>query len=78
MIENKDYFLDKWQDRLESDNVLVRYKAKQFMGILAKADVLDTFDIDLYFALVEKVMIYDSSRLIVSLLDSTEIECETE
>ncbi|WP_278320240.1 zinc ribbon domain-containing protein [Inediibacterium massiliense] len=33
MIENKDYFMEKWKKNLESDNVLVRYKAKQFIKI---------------------------------------------
>ncbi|ADF99797.1 recombinase [Clostridium botulinum F str. 230613] len=36
MIENKDYFMEKWKEHLKSDNVLVRYKAKQFIGILKK------------------------------------------
>ena len=35
MVEKKDYFMEKWQERLERDNILVRYKAKQFMAILA-------------------------------------------
>jgi len=29
MIENKAYIIGKWQERLRSDNALVRYKAKQ-------------------------------------------------
>lgn len=38
MIENKDYFMEKWKEHLKSDNVLVIYKAKQFMGILKNAN----------------------------------------
>ncbi|CQR75048.1 Transposon Tn3 resolvase [Sporomusa ovata DSM 2662] len=78
MVENKDYFMEKWQERLESDNVLVRYKAKQFMGILADSQMMETFDIALYFALVEKITVYDGGRLMVSLLDRTDVECESE
>jgi DNA invertase Pin-like site-specific DNA recombinase len=75
MIENKDYFLEKWQERLDSDNVLQRYKAKQFIGIITEAKPILKFDINLYFALVEKITVYDGGRLLVSLLEGTEIEC---
>ena len=46
------------------------------MGIIAKAEMLNEFDEGLYFALVEKVTVFNCSRLIVSLLDGTEVECE--
>jgi site-specific DNA recombinase len=76
LIENKDYFMEKWQERLGSDNLLQRYKARQFIGIIMEAEPIIEFDIDLYFALVEKIMVYDGGRLIVSLLDGTDVECE--
>lgn len=75
MVENKDYFIEKWRERLESDNVLVRYKAKQFIGILANAGENNEFDADLYFAMVEKITIYEG-RIVVSLLDGTGVECQ--
>ena len=34
------------------------------------------FDVELYFALVEKMTVFDGGRVIVVLLDGTEIECE--
>ncbi len=46
------------------------------MEMMAEAEVVDRFDIDLYFALVEKITVCYGGRLIVSLLDGTEIECE--
>ena len=78
MVENKGYFLGKWDERLGSDNVLVRYKAKQFIGLLADSQGIEKFAVDLYFALVEKITVHGDGRLIVSLLDGTDIECEIE
>ena len=77
-MEQKNYFISKW--RAADGNLLVRYKAKQFIEILAEAEVeaISKFDVDLYFALVEKITVYDGGRLIVSLLDDTDIECESE
>ena len=78
MIKNKDYFLDKWKGMLESDNPLVRYKAKQFAKIIAETEPIKEFDVDMYFALTEKVVVYGEGRLTVGLLDGTEVECTVE
>jgi len=74
MVENKEYFMEKWKKELKSENVLVRYKAKQFMGILADAGIVEDFDIDMYFRIIEKMTVFDGEKIIVSLLDGTEIE----
>lgn len=78
MVEQKEYFLEKWQSRLASNNVLVQYKARQFIRILTEAMVIKKFDVNLYFALTEKITVYEDGRLVVSLLDGTDIECEIE
>ena len=78
MVEQKEYFLEKLQSRLASNNVLVQYKARQFIRILTEAMVIKEFDVDLYFALTEKSTVYEDGRLMVSLLDGTDIECEIE
>lgn len=74
MIESKDYFMEKWKEHLKSDNVLVRYKAKQFIGILKNAKPIKEFDEDLFFKIVEKMTVFNGEKIIVSLLDGTEIE----
>ena len=78
LIENKDYFMGKWQERLEKGDALVRYKAKQFIQVLKEAEPMKAFSTELYFALVEKMTVFEGNRIIVSLLDGTEIECGME
>lgn len=78
IVENKDYFVRKWQDGLVSDNLLQRYKAKQFIEMITGAEVMVEFDVGLYFALVEKMVVFEEGRVVVGLLDGTEIECEME
>ena len=75
LVGNTDYFLDKWKELRENDNPLQRYKAKQFSKIITETDRISKFDIDLYFALTEKIEVFGEGRLVVSLLDSTEVEC---
>ncbi|SHE89998.1 recombinase family protein [Caloramator proteoclasticus] len=74
MVENKDYFIEKWNEELISENVLVRYRAKQFIEILKDAEKAEAFDIDMYFRIIEKMTVFDGEKIIVSLLDGTEIE----
>ena len=31
MVKNRESFISKWRERVESDNALIRYKAKQFI-----------------------------------------------
>lgn len=70
--------MSKWQERLKNGNALQRYKGGQFIRIITDARLITEFDVDLYFAFVEKMTVYDDSKIIVSLLDGIEVECETE
>ena len=78
MVENKDYFIEKWQKRVVDDNLLKKYKARQFIEMISEAEVMTEFDVGLYFALVEKMVVFDGGRMIVSLLDGTAVECTIE
>ena len=42
---------------------------------MADAEAIVEFDVALYSALAEKMTVYDGGRLVVSLLDGTDIEC---
>jgi site-specific DNA recombinase len=78
MIENKDYFVEKWKLHLKSDDLLLRYKAKQFIEITNTVEPIESFDMDLYFRIVEKMIVFEGKNVIITLLDGTEIECEIE
>ena len=74
LVENKEYFLNKWKEGLKSENVLVRYKVQQFIEILKEAEEIKEFDIDIYFKMIEKMIVFESNKVIVGLLDWTEVE----
>jgi site-specific DNA recombinase len=78
LVENKNYFMEKWAKGLQSENVLVRYKAKQFIRIIENAETIKEFDIDIYFKIIEKMIVFEGNKIIVTLLDGTEIECGIE
>ena len=66
--------MEKWSKRKSDKNVLIRYKAKQFIEIIREAEVLKEFDIDIYFKIIEKMIVFEGNRIIVTLLDGTEVE----
>ncbi|MDP4121275.1 MAG: recombinase family protein, partial [Bacillota bacterium] len=72
LVENKEYFIEKW--KAENGDCLRRYKAKTFIRIIEKADVIKEFDADLFFGMVEKVTVFDGKRIVVELLDGSEVE----
>lgn len=78
MIGNKNYFMEKWKEHLKSDSLLQRDKAKQFMKKIENAEPIEEFDMDLYFSIIEKMTVFEDKKIIVMLLDGTEIECDIE
>lgn len=75
LVENKEHFMEKWKQQLESEDLLKRYRAREFINILEDATSIEVFDIDLYFKMNEKLTVFEGERIVVSLLDGTEIEC---
>jgi len=74
MVENKDYFLEKWH-QVGNENVLQKYRGGEFIKIITKAAFIGEFDIDIYFKIIEKMIVLEGNKIIVFLLDGTEIEC---
>ena len=76
MIENKDYFIKKWNEVSNNGNELQKYKAKQFIGILDKAIQIEEFNESLFFIFIEKMTVFEGENIIVTLFDGTEFEVE--
>ncbi len=74
MVENREFFMGKWKDNLNSDNALVRYNSKQLIGILKNVEHIEEFSVDLFYSIIEKMTVFEGENIIVSLLDGTEIE----
>lgn len=77
VVENLDEFMKKWEEQIQSEDILKRVTAKRFIDIFREAKPNKEFDIDLQFKILEKIRVYDD-KLIVSFLDGTEIEWKIE
>jgi len=75
ILAAQGYFLQRWWQKKNSGDFLQKYKAQQFMEIITGAKPITEFDMDLYFKIVEKMTVFEGDKIIVSLLNGTEIEC---
>ena len=48
------------------------------MKKIENAKPIEEFDMDLYFSIIEKMAVFEDKKIIVTLLDGTDIECEIE
>ncbi len=72
LVKNKDYFAVKWKS--EDRDVLKRYKAEQFIKIIENSGKLNGFDVDIYFKIIEKMIVFEENNVIVILFDEAEVE----
>ncbi len=70
--------MNKWKGKIGSEDILKRVTAKRFVDIFMDDEPLEQFDTELYFKLVEKIVVYEDSRRVICLLDGSEIECGIE
>ncbi|MFL0197769.1 recombinase [Clostridium sp. WILCCON 0269] len=78
MVENKECFIRKWKESFKKSDLLPKYKASQFIEIIGDAKPIVEFDINLYFRIIEKMTVFEGVKIIVTLLDGTNVECEIE
>ena len=47
---------------------------QQFIEIIKEAEILNEFDIDIYFKIIEKMIVFEENKIIATLLEGTEVE----
>jgi len=68
--------MEKWEKQINSEDILERVTADRFIKTLKNAPFIEHFDTDLYLKLVEKITVHDETKLTISFLDGSNVECE--
>ena len=77
LVENKSYFLEKWQAEIANDDLLKKYRSKIFIEILESATPIEVFDENLCLMMLGHIRVEDgNNNLVVTLLDGTNMECK--
>lgn len=73
ILENKEYFRQKWEEQEKDADLLMVYRAKDFQELMNVA-VVET-KTNFMLRVLDCIKVFESGRLLVVLLDGTEIEC---
>ena len=75
IVKNIDYYMEKWEKQINSEDILERVTTKRFIDIFRGVNPIKRFDAGLYFKLVEKIIVYEDG-VSMGLLDGTEVNWE--
>lgn len=71
LVENKDHFIEMWKEG--DGDELRKHRTREFIEIIEGGNI-EEFDSGLYFRVIEKMVVFED-KIIVGLLDGTEVEC---
>jgi len=66
---------DVYNDNLPEEIYQEQQRAREFIDIIGNGDLIKEFDIDLYFKMIEKMVVIEGEKIVVSFLDGTDVEC---
>lgn len=78
LLENREQAVPKWEEAMNGDGLLARYRAKMFLELTKKAQPIDELDTDLMLRVLDYIKVYEEGMLVVVFLDGTEIEYRAE
>jgi len=76
VIENKDAFIEKWNAMTQDENDWKRVTAKRLINHFEESKEITEFDPGLFYKTVEKVTVIDTTKIVVSLFDKMDVECQ--
>lgn len=78
ILENMEYFFQKWEQQKKSKNLLEVYRAKDYQELTKDKKTIDKMDTDFMLRVLNHIKVFEDGRLMVVFLDGTEIECKNE
>ncbi len=78
ILENKEYFLPKWEEQEKSEDILKAYRAKDFLILTQGGRKSEKVDKDFMLRTLNYISVFEDGRLLVVFIDGTEIECKNE
>lgn len=78
ILENRDYFWQKWEKQKESENLLEVYRAMDFQELVKRGKPLEKMETDFMLRVLDHIKVFEDGTLMVVFLNGTEIECKSE
>lgn len=78
ILENKEYFLQKWEEQEKGEDLLEVYRAKDFRNLVSVTAEALKIDADFMLRVLQCIKVFEDGNLLVVFLDGTEVECKNE
>lgn len=78
ILENKEYFLQKWAEQENSENLLEVYRMKDFIELINQNAVLENTESDFMLRVLQCIKVFGDGKLLVVFLNGIEVECKNE
>ena len=78
LLENREQAVTEWEQAMVGDDLLARYRAKDFLQLTEKAEPIDEMDTDFMLRVLDYIKVYEEGTLVVVFLDGMEIEYRAE
>lgn len=75
ILNNKEYFLRKWEEQEKSEDLLEVYRAKDFLGLMNHSVALDNVESGFMLRVLQCVKVFEGGELLVVFFDGTEVVC---
>lgn len=66
--------VSEWKEKMQGEDLLARFRAKDFMEITKDAQPIKELDIDLMLRTVDCIRVFENGVVVIVFLDRTEIE----
>ena len=78
ILENREYFIEKWKEQKQSENLLKGYRAERLIELVIGAEPIQKLETDFMLKTLDYIKVFEHGVLMVVFLDGTEIECKNE
>ncbi|WP_330652511.1 zinc ribbon domain-containing protein [[Clostridium] scindens] len=74
LLECREMLMPEWERKMPGEDLLAKFRAKDFMEITKDAQPIKELDIDLMIRTVDYIKVYKNGAVMTVFLDGTEIE----
>lgn len=78
LLECRDMLLLEWKEKAQSDDLLAKFRAVDFMELTEDAQLIQELNVDLMLRTLDHIKVYESGVVVTVFLDGTEIEYTAE
>lgn len=78
LVDNKDNLRTKWEKQLSDEDLLVKFRAEQFIEHFENAKQIEVFEPDVMFKLLDHITVYPSGKIEYKFFDGTVVEWKKE